>query len=266
MQQANDPLIISIQSTVSSLEVYELKSYAKGSAHVKVIIESQAHVAIRDSGTHAIETVEIIVCSGAKVFWISDCPHKNISIDCLDQSTIWYVQVINSAVTNVTQRLILSMQESGAKAFARIFPLLHDVQLFECLTEQQHNSSATSSDLFIVGSVDECAKFGHKGMITVKACLHAVQIIQKTVMLLFGNSATAYACPCFDIASKDVRCTHGAALGSIDENQLWYLQSRGIIKAKAANMVIKASCLACLNPEIPIFVQELVHSMLNNNS
>ena len=59
-----------------------------------------------------------------------------------------------------------------------------------------------------------------------------------------------------------MHCTHGAALGKLDENQLWYLQARGINCRESAHLLIEARCLAALDKEIPSHVRELVHSMI----
>ena len=84
-------------------------------------------------------------------------------------------------------------------------------------------------------------------------------------MLLSGPHISAYACPSFDIASQHVQCSHGAALGAIDENQLWYVQARGINYRSAANLIIQARCLACLDKEIPQNIYELIGTLLVQN-
>ena len=214
--------------------------------------------------THAVKNIEAVLCSGAHLYWVSDCPHDNVLINCSAHSMVNFMQVIGKSIIATRQRLTLCMQEEHARATVRIFPLLKNDLNFECVTMQQHDSSATSSDLRIIGHLDGNVQFGHDSMITVKSGLNRVDIIQKTVLFLSARS-NAHARPCFDIASKNVHCTHGAALGAIDENQVWYLQARGIDCREGEQLLIEALCLAALDKEVPLQVRELVHSMIVAN-
>ena len=260
MQQFNEPYVIHIPVTQFS-EVFTLKDHVHEVRHVKIIIEPNASATIVDSSIQCIEHIEIMMGAGSTLFWVSDCVHADLLINCQAHSRVYYVQVVGKAITAARQHLALSMQES-AQATVRIFPFLKDDQKFECSTLQQHDSSITQSDLHIVGQVGGDAQFGHTSMIAVKTSLAFVGIVQKTIIFLSGSHVSAYARPSFDIASKDVHCTHGASLGAVDENQLWYLQARGIDWHEAMHLIIRFRCLACLEKQIPQHLFELINSMI----
>ena len=265
MQQLNDQHIIRIPATIQIGHIFELNNHVCNQAHVQVIIEPNAIVTIRDSGKPVANSVEIMVGTGAQLFWITDSVYDDMHIHCAARSSVHYMQVIGRSLTARVQKITLSMQEEEAQASVRIFPFLSQKQQVKCITTQQHSSSATSTDLRIIGRVDGKAQFEHKGMITVNPCLGNIDIVQKTVMFLSGPHVNAYARPSFDIASKDVHCTHGAALGALDENNVWALQARGIDYASAVRLIIEARCLACLDKEISVQMYELVRSMIVAN-
>ena len=256
-------LPITVPFVSDNVKIYDLKYLIGDATHIKVIIEAHAHVIIWD--TDALDTVEIVVSSGAKVYWVSDCVHSSIAINCFKSSFIFFVQVIKT-VSNVScQRLNVSMKGPDAQSQIRIFPFFHQVQHLACITEQLHGSDSTASTLRIVGSIKDKAKFGHTGMITIKPCLHNIKVAQNTLVYVSGEHATVEAKPCFDIASKDIQCTHGAAIGGIDENQCRYLQARGINREVAGHILATSSCLASLEAKLPSIVIDRISSMIHKN-
>lgn len=262
MKTSSVPFIIHIPATC---DTFDLKRHAQNVTHIQIIIESNANVTLYDSDTSTIEHIEVILGSGAHLFWVSDCPHENLLITCMAHSRIYYAQVIGKAIAATRQHLAIKMQEENAQSSVRIFPFLNDAQHCEYNTIQQHDAASTVSDLQIVGHVGGNAQFGHNSMITVKPSLTAIRIVQKTIMFLSGPHINAYARPSFDIASKDVHCTHGAALGALDDNQLWYLQSRGLNNHSAMQLIIQSRCLATISKEIPQHVLEYICSRIVAN-
>jgi hypothetical protein len=263
MQQTQEPLSIFVPLIAAIAEFYDLKSHIQGATHIKVTVESQTTVVVWDGATSALEIVEIQAEAGAKVIWISDCPHASITINCLEGSSVFFVQAVGVLLPVSKQRILLSMLGPGSQAQVRIFPLLDQSQRFECYTEQLHADNATSSDLRIVGSVRGNAQFGHAGMIAVQPGLHGIQVAQSATIYLSGKQATASAKPCFDVASKDICCTHGAAIGTLDESQLGCLQIRGINKSSAENIMTKACCMASLGAELPSVAYKLIRCMID---
>lgn len=239
-------------------EIFDISGYAQGMKHLKITIQAGCSIILHDTGTHKLESLELIIEKSAQAFLISQRPYKFISIKCYEESYFSCAQVLTSPMIHqVEQKFVLAMQEDGARACVRIMPLLQSDQ-FECLTEQLHMSSNTSSDVQVVGSIYGAGHFGNKSKISVPAGLQCINIVQKTIMFLVHAQAKAYALPCFDVASKDIKCSHGAALGSMDANQLWYLQTRGICKQDALILIPRTYCLANLDPIMPLQAQKLI--------
>ena len=80
---------------------------------------------------------------------------------------------------------------------------------------------------------------GHfHGKILVRSKAQGTDASQSSKNLLLSDKATIDARPQLEILADDVKCGHGAAVGQLDENELFYLQSRGIDAALAKNMLL----------------------------
>lgn len=264
MQQIQDQAHIFIHASHERGKIYEISTHAIGATRLKITIEAGVSIILHDKGSHNLESLELTLEKEACIFLVSQCPYKLLSINCYEKSYLSCVQVLGcSLIQQVVQKFVISMHESGAKACVRIMPLLQYGQ-FECYTEQIHASSNTSSDVQIIGSIHGASHFGNKSKIVVPAGLQHINIVQKTIMFLTNTQAKAYALPCFDVASKDIRCTHGAALGSMDENELWYLQTRGLKYQDALILLPRIRCIASLDPVMPIYAQEIAIAMIES--
>ncbi|HAQ37955.1 MAG TPA: Fe-S cluster assembly protein SufD [Saprospirales bacterium] len=78
------------------------------------------------------------------------------------------------------------------------------------------------------------------GHILVRQDAQKTNAYQKNRNILLSDAANAYAKPFLEIYADDVKCSHGATIGQLDENALFYLQSRGLSIAKAKEFLVKA--------------------------
>ena len=86
--------------------------------------------------------------------------------------------------------------------------------------------------------------------ITIEKNAEKCDAHQKAKVLLLGDKARCNALPILDVNNEDVSCSHGAAMGKIDDTQLFYLMSRGLDE-KAAKMKIISGFLAPIFEKIP---------------
>ena len=68
--------------------------------------------------------------------------------------------------------------------------------------------------------------------------------------ILLSENAKANAKPELEIYADDVVCAHGATVGELDDNQLFYLKSRGIPENKARQMLIRAFLKDIINESV----------------
>jgi Fe-S cluster assembly protein SufD len=78
------------------------------------------------------------------------------------------------------------------------------------------------------------------GRIVVREGAQKTDAKQSNKNLILGNEATVYTRPQLEIHANDVKCTHGATIGRLDEESLFYLRTRGIGKDEARNVLIRA--------------------------
>jgi Fe-S cluster assembly protein SufD len=96
-----------------------------------------------------------------------------------------------------------------------------------------HAARHTSADTQIRVVVDDRAVAEVNGTIIVKKGAQQTNSFLTEKILLISSQAKAHAIPNLEIEADDVSCSHAATVATIDEEQLFYLQSRGISRAAA---------------------------------
>jgi Fe-S cluster assembly protein SufD len=111
-------------------------------------------------------------------------------------------------------------------------------QEFDARTLQDHISPHTASDLLYKNALDDRARTIFGGLIRVEPHAHFADAYQKVRNLLLSDDAEANSMPGLEILADNVRCTHGATSGQIDENELFYLCTRGIPVRVAQRLIM----------------------------
>lgn len=111
-------------------------------------------------------------------------------------------------------------------------------QEVDARTFQIHEAPNTASDLLYKNSLDDKARTIFSGLIRVDPGAHRTDAYQKVRNLLLSDDAEANSAPGLEIEADDVRCTHGATCGEIEQEELFYLMSRGISKKAAQKLIV----------------------------
>jgi len=111
-------------------------------------------------------------------------------------------------------------------------------QEFDARTLQDHISPRTASDLLYKNALDDRARTIFGGLIRVEPDAHFTDAYQKVRNLLLSDDAEANSMPGLEILADNVRCTHGATSGQIDEDELFYLRTRGIPTKVAQRLLV----------------------------
>jgi Fe-S cluster assembly protein SufD len=106
-------------------------------------------------------------------------------------------------------------------------------------TFQEHIAPNTESDFAFKGALRERATAVWRGMIRVEEDAQKTNAYQENRNLLLSNEAHADSIPGLEIMANDVRCTHGATLGRIDREELFYLMTRGLTRAEAERLIVR---------------------------
>ena len=111
-------------------------------------------------------------------------------------------------------------------------------QEFDARTLQDHVSPHTASDLLYKNALEDRARCTFGGLIRVEPHAHFTDAYQKVRNLLLSDDAEANSMPGLEILADNVRCTHGATSGQVNEDEMFYLRSRGIPLKIAQRLIV----------------------------
>ncbi|MEM7014116.1 MAG: SufD family Fe-S cluster assembly protein [Verrucomicrobiota bacterium] len=137
----------------------------------------------------------------------------------------------------VRQELSGRIDEQGANCELFGVNLAHDGQEIDQRTYQQHLAPNTRSDLLFKNALFDKARTIFSGLIHVYEEAHYTDAFQTCRNLLLSDDAEAHSMPGLEINADQVRCSHGATSGQIDEEELFYLRARGIRDEQARRII-----------------------------
>jgi Fe-S cluster assembly protein SufD len=112
-------------------------------------------------------------------------------------------------------------------------------QHFDHRSIQDHIGSLTSSDLLYKGALRGSSRTIYSGTVIIRQGAHKCNAYQTNRNVLLSEEARADSIPNLEILSNDpVRCGHAASVGPVDDDALFYIQSRGIPDAEAERLVV----------------------------
>ncbi len=111
-------------------------------------------------------------------------------------------------------------------------------QHFDHNTRQDHVAPHASSDLLYKGALYGRSRAIFRGIIRVHPKAQRTDAYQTNRNLLLSEEARADSLPNLEIEADNVRCSHGATVGQLDEEELFYLMSRGLPRGIAERLVV----------------------------
>ena len=120
-------------------------------------------------------------------------------------------------------------------------------------TAQIHEAGHSTSSIDIKTVLGGHARCAYTGRIAIDRGAAGSEATQQNRNLLLSNKARASSIPELEILTDDVSCSHGATVSPIDEEQLVYLQSRGLSRQRATQLIVSGfveSTLGKLDPDL----------------
>ncbi len=105
-------------------------------------------------------------------------------------------------------------------------------------TLQDHVAPDASSDLLYLNALDDRSRTIFAGLIKVEPGARGTDAYQKVRNLILSDEADPNSMPGLEILNDDVRCTHGATNGPVSQDELFYMQARGIPRDAARRLVV----------------------------
>jgi Fe-S cluster assembly protein SufD len=146
----------------------------------------------------------------------------------------------------------------GSQAFVHGFMFGDARQHFHLHTLQRHRVDHTTSDLLIKCCLKDRARSVYQGLIQVSEGAQRTDAYQANRNLLLSDTARADSIPGLEILANDVRCTHAATIGHVDDEQMYYLMARGLPRLEAQRLIVEGFFAPVLD-RIPL---ESVRDML----
>ncbi len=113
-----------------------------------------------------------------------------------------------------------------------------NTQMLDFRTLQDHDAPRTRSDLLFKGAVEDVARSVYSGLIRLRPPAQKAVASQTNRNLVLTEGAGAESIPNLEIEANDVRCSHASTVGPIDEDQLYYLESRGVRPDDAERLIV----------------------------
>jgi Fe-S cluster assembly protein SufD len=111
-------------------------------------------------------------------------------------------------------------------------------QMLDFRTLQDHAAPNTHSNLLFKGAVEDSARSVYSGLIKIREDAAKAEAYQTNRNLVLTEGAGAESIPNLEILNNDVKCSHASAVGSIDPDQLYYLESRGVPPEEAERLIV----------------------------
>jgi len=105
-------------------------------------------------------------------------------------------------------------------------------------TVQDHQAPHTASDLQFRAALQDRSRVIYTGLIRIAKAAKQTNAFKANHNLLLSQTAKAETIPMLEILADDVQCKHGASIGPIDEEHLFYLRARGILRAHAERLIV----------------------------
>lgn len=218
--------------------------------HTLVVVGEGAEVTVVDrfaahGAPHLCDVVsEILVGDGARVRYVSVQEHgpdtwqvglqrAHVGRDASLRSS---AVALGGDYARMRTESLITGQGGESDLLAVYFGDGH--QMLDFRTLQDHAAPHTRSDLLFKGAVEDEAWSVYSGLVRLRAEAQHSSAFQTNRNLVLTEGAGAESIPNLEIEANDVRCSHASAVGPIDDDQRYYLETRGIPPEEAERLII----------------------------
>ena len=197
-----------------------------------------------DAPALAGTAVEVFARAGAQVQYVSLQRMGRGGFYMAHQRTLAErdstLDTLNVALGGSVGRVDLNARLLGPGANSDMLGLYFgdDDQHFDFNTSQDHVAPNAHSDLLYKGALDGASRGVFRGIIRVHEGAQRTDAYQTNRNLILSEQAVVTSLPNLEIGADDVRCSHGATVGQLDMEALFYLMSRGLRRRQAERLVV----------------------------
>jgi Fe-S cluster assembly protein SufD len=174
---------------------------------------------------------------------------------------------VGAAVTKVNAGTILAGRGANSQMSGVVFG--SQMQHFDYHTVQNHRAAESFSNLDFRVVLKDKSMSAYTGLIRVEKDTVNCEAYQENRNLLLNRGTKAESIPELEILTDQVRCTHGATMGPIDPEQVFYLRSRGYSEAEAVKAVVRGfmePTLVKMPEDAAAIIRELVRVKMDGEN
>jgi FeS assembly protein SufB len=223
-------------------------------AHTLIIADEQSNVRYVEEHNSAFDSEQPSLLDGVVEVYVGSAAHVEFStlqdlglnvwnitnknaFHEKDGSTTWVTADLGSKVTLANVGAEMSGNGSAAELVG-VFFTDHD-QRYSINTLSYHDAISTNAETLVKGVLTDESRVEFGGMIRIQPKAQQTASFLSAHTLLLGNRCRAEAIPGLEIGANDVRASHGATTGQIDQEQLFYLMTRGIAREEAQRIIVQ---------------------------
>jgi Fe-S cluster assembly protein SufD len=220
--------------------------------HTLVVLEDGAEATLMAETASESETVgglhcgaiELVVGAGAKLRYVNlqnwgtgvwHFAHQKAVVG-RDARVQWTIGALGAKLAKVNQHVALAGPYAEAQVNGVMFTERRQHLSYHTL--QHHRAANCKSDLLYKGGLQDKSRIVWRGMIKVDPGAQKTDGYQRNDNLMLSADARSDSIPGLEIEADDVRCTHGSTSGRVDDELLYYAQTRGLTRNEAIRMVV----------------------------
>ncbi len=220
--------------------------------HILVIVEDGAEATLMtETGSPALDSdgmhcgaIEMFVGDGSHLRFVNlqdwgskvwHFAHQKALVG-RDSSLQWTIGALGGKLAKVNQTVELVGEGATSQVNGVMFT--EDRQHLSYHTLQRHCEAHCRSDFLYKAALQDKSRTVWRGMIKVDKDAQKTDGYQRNDNLLMSSDARADSIPGLEIEADDVRCTHGSTSGRVDEELIFYAQSRGFTRQEAIRMIV----------------------------
>jgi Fe-S cluster assembly protein SufD len=220
-------------------------SIRAGRASEATIIESYHNICVGQSFTNSVTTIKVAEDARLTYFKIEHPKRPNTFIidnTLVDQAANSLMNLYTLTLSGALVRNNLHIRLSGEHAESHMYGLymLKGNDHADNRTVVDHAVPNCMSNELYKGILDDTSTGVFNGKIIVQQDAQKTNAYQNNRNILVSDEATINTMPQLEIYADDVKCSHGATSAQIEDNELFYLRSRGIGKEKARALLMYA--------------------------
>jgi Fe-S cluster assembly protein SufD len=219
--------ILHLEEGASATVILQLKGEAADSA---ALISDLLEISLGAGATLNLTEVQTL----PRHIW--QISHEKATLEA-QASLTWTYATLGAGMTK--NFVTIDLNGEGSTALARGVYFASTGQRFDLDTQQNHKAPHTTSDLLYKGAANANGKATWEGMITVDPVAQQTDGYQSNRNLILSDLAEINAIPGLEICADDVKCSHGATVGHLNDDELFYLQCRGIPLAEARTLIVQ---------------------------